>query len=141
MLFREVEVATGSENRCSAAKPSHRGNYTMKYIKIIKDLFLVIAEYKDNGQRVSEAMLAGSAGVIAGILVATGVVPLGMESETTTIVLGACTALWNLVFMVIRLRSDGGKIKLRDDIKPSNDGDSVADEHATAITDNDDPHY
>ena len=86
-----------------------------RLLNAAKDFFLVYADYKDNGQRVSEQMLLGIGGVIASVFVAVGVVPMGFENESAQTFGALLFAGWNVFSMFVRFRSKGQQIKLRAD--------------------------
>lgn len=91
------------------------GDFLFRLLHAAKDLFLVYADYKDNGQRVSEQMLLGIGGIVASIFVALGVIPMGFENETTQVFGALLFAGWNVFSMFVRFRSKGDQIKLRAD--------------------------
>lgn len=88
----------------------------IKWINILKDAFLIYDDFKDSGQRLSVTMVTAGLMVISSVLVLTGIIPTGF---TDAEVMAIGTGIYSLVIMVIRLFSDGGKIKLQSDIKPN----------------------
>lgn len=83
------------------------------WIKILQDMFTVYSDYGKNGKRISEQMVFNGVAIISAILVATGVVPLGLENSE---IMGLGTGIYAAIVMAIRLRSKGGRIKVLDDI-------------------------
>lgn len=83
-----------------------------RWLDIVKDAFLVYDDFKDSGQRISKEMFSGAIGVLSSVAVL--IWGVGLENEA---IMAGGTFLYSLYFMFLRYRSDGGKIKLRDDKK------------------------
>ena len=84
----------------------------IKYWGLFKDLFVVLDDLKDSGWRLSEAIVTN---VI--ILLASAVILLfGVDLGLTELEVGAmAAAVMSVVGIIIRLRSSGGVIKIKED--------------------------
>ena len=84
----------------------------IKYWGLFKDLFVVLDDLKDSGWRLSEAIVKN---VI--ILLASAVILLfGIDLGLTELEVGAmAAAVMSVVGIIIRLRSSGGVIKIKED--------------------------
>jgi len=96
----------------------------LRWLEIVKDAFLVYDDFRDSGQRVSKEMFSGAIGLVSSAAVL--VWGVGLENED---IMAGGAFLYSLYFMFLRYRSDGGKIKLKEDRSPPGD----TDEHATDI--------
>ena len=106
----------------------------IRWINLVKDAFFIYDDFKASGQRLSKTMVTGALAILSSILIFTGVIDTGF---TDAEVMAIGTGLYSRVIMVIRLRSDGGRIKLRDDLQPKSGNRSgtgnESDEHATEV--------
>lgn len=81
----------------------------MKYLSFIKDLFLVIDEYKDT--RISEAMIVHTLVLLSSGLILFFGIDLGFtQAEYAAIAAG----IYSIVGIIVRYRSKGGVSKLKE---------------------------
>ena len=98
----------------------------LKIINYIKDAFLVYDDYKKSGARLSEAMVTNALMLVSSMLVGFGLISTGFTDEE---VMAIGTGIYAAINLVIRLRSDGGKIKVRDDLGAKLRNADPSDEH------------
>ena len=99
----------------------------IKWINLFKDAFMVYDELKDSGWRISKTMATSTIMILSSIIVLTGIVDTGF---TDAEIMAIGTGIYSSVIAIIRVFSDGGRIKLHDDLKPPPNARSDDDEHS-----------
>lgn len=85
----------------------------LKIINYIKDAFLIYDDYRESGFRISESLVFQAVVFLFSIVVGIGAINAApSEAETAAI----ATGVYAVINYYFRLRSQGGKAKLRDKI-------------------------
>lgn len=82
--------------------------------KAVKDMFIVYDSYKTNGERISHEMVFNALMLVSAALVGFGVISTGFE-EQEAMAIG--TGIYAILNMFNRVRSPGGEVKLRVEVK------------------------
>ncbi len=96
-----------------------------KVFEILKKAFIVYDEYRDSGYRLSHEMIIHALVLVSSAAVGFGLIPVDFQESD---IIAAGTAVYALVSMVARMRSEGGKIALKED------NSQEPDEHTTGIS-------